>query len=531
MSFLAIVPILAFLIVIHELGHFFAARSVGVTVEEFGIGLPPRAKAWRWKGVKWSLNWIPFGGFVRVKGEDAKDMEPGSMNVASPWQRAWFLIAGPLMNLVAAVVLSIVLVAAQGVPTRTNNLYIDSVATGSPAEAAGWQPGDQIIAVDGEPLTEPDKIVNAISDHAGEEVEVTVQRGSELIETTITPRENPPAGQGATGISFRSDGRLSNIAVRDVEPGSPAAEAGIQDGDRITEINGIELAAWAQALALINEAQGEEVTLTLERDGEPYTATLAIPPSSILIRHIEDGSIAREARLFEGDKITALNGEPVTSSSEFLEALAAASGEEVEITYTRDTGTEIIERTTSFTMPELSDSASPLSAIGIEAVTESGFIAAGIVPVGSIHFEEVPPSEWIQTGWSEFWEIITGTIEALRQAFSGDVGLDQFTGPIGMGQLTGELLNSAPGSEWSVLIQLTILISISLGLFNLLPIPALDGGRLLFVVIELLRGGKRIAPEKEGVVHLVGMMLLLALMFFIAFGDISRLLDGESILP
>ncbi|HLU34305.1 MAG TPA: site-2 protease family protein, partial [Thermomicrobiales bacterium] len=145
--------------------------------------------------------------------------------------------------------------------------------------------------------------------------------------------------------------------------------------------------------------------------------------------------------------------------------------------------------------------------------------------------EEVPPSEWIQTGWSEFWEIITGTIEALRQAFSGDVGLDQFTGPIGMGQLTGELLDSAPGSEWSVLIQLTILISISLGLFNLLPIPALDGGRLLFVVIELLRGGKRIAPEKEGVVHLVGMMLLLALMFFIAFGDISRLLDGESILP
>ena len=100
-----------------------------------------------------------------------------------------------------------------------------------------------------------------------------------------------------------------------------------------------------------------------------------------------------------------------------------------------------------------------------------------------------------------------------------------------MGQLTGELLDSSPGAEWTVAIQLTILISISLGIFNLLPIPALDGGRLLFVIVEILRGGKRIAPEKEGVVHLVGMMLLLALMFFIAFGDVSRLLDGESILP
>ncbi len=77
---LLIIPILAFLIIIHELGHFFAARSVGVKVEEFGIGIPPRAKGWRRNGVLWSINWIPFGGFVRVKGEDGADMGEGSMN-------------------------------------------------------------------------------------------------------------------------------------------------------------------------------------------------------------------------------------------------------------------------------------------------------------------------------------------------------------------------------------------------------------------------------------------------------------------
>src|SRR5688572_24011680 len=103
---LLIIPILAFLIIIHELGHFFAARSVGVIVEEFGIGIPPRAKGWRKNGVLWSLNWIPFGGFVRVKGEDGSDTSEGSMNSKGPLQRAWFLLAGPAMNLIAAIVLS-----------------------------------------------------------------------------------------------------------------------------------------------------------------------------------------------------------------------------------------------------------------------------------------------------------------------------------------------------------------------------------------------------------------------------------------
>jgi regulator of sigma E protease len=94
--------------------------------------------------------------------------------------------------------------------------------------------------------------------------------------------------------------------------------------------------------------------------------------------------------------------------------------------------------------------------------------------------------------------------------------------------MTGELLDAANGNALPILLNLTMLISISLGLFNLLPIPALDGGRLVFVVLEILRGGKRVPPEKEGAVHMVGMLLLLGLIFVIAFGDINRLIDGES---
>src|SRR5699024_5816872 len=113
---------------------------------------------WKWKGVLWSLNAIPFGGFVRVKGEDGQDMSPGSMNAAGPLQRAWFLIAGPAMNLLAALVISILIVGFQGKPIETTPLYIGSVAPSSPAAEAGWRPGDKIVAVNGVAMEDTQEI-------------------------------------------------------------------------------------------------------------------------------------------------------------------------------------------------------------------------------------------------------------------------------------------------------------------------------------------------------------------------------------
>jgi regulator of sigma E protease len=165
------------------------------------------------------------------------------------------------------------------------------------------------------------------------------------------------------------------------------------------------------------------------------------------------------------------------------------------------------------------------------AALTTPFSNSGIVAVGTIKFDSVPASQIVPEGWGQFWGIITGTVDQLRTIATEGVDPNQLTGPIGMGQLTGELLSEASTPAWVTLTQLTILISISLGVLNLLPIPALDGGRLLFVIVEILRGGKRIAPEKEGLVHLAGMVLLLGLMFFIAFGDVSRIIDGRSILP
>jgi regulator of sigma E protease len=108
---------------------------------------------------------------------------------------------------------------------------------------------------------------------------------------------------------------------------------------------------------------------------------------------------------------------------------------------------------------------------------------------------------------------------------------DQVAGPIGMGQITSEALDASPLPAWVTLTRIAIVLSLNLALLNLLPLPALDGGRLLFVAIEILRGGRRIAPEKEGVVHLIGFVLLIGFMFVVAFYDVDRLLDGRSFLP
>ncbi|MDQ3523980.1 MAG: site-2 protease family protein, partial [Chloroflexota bacterium] len=227
---LLIIPMLAIIILAHEFGHFFAARSVGIKVEEFGIGIPPRAKGWRWKNVLWSLNWIPLGGFVRVKGEDGQDFDPGSMNTKGPFARGFFLIAGSSANLLAAVIISIILVASQGVPTDTTRIYINQVEPDSPAAEAGWQPGDAIVAINGENIDGRTDLAAALDASAGTETQMVVLRGGEQVETSITPRANPPAGQGATGVLI-VEAYLSDISIGSVEPGSAANAAGWLSGD------------------------------------------------------------------------------------------------------------------------------------------------------------------------------------------------------------------------------------------------------------------------------------------------------------
>jgi regulator of sigma E protease len=189
---------LAVLIVIHELGHFLAARFFKIEIEEFGIGFPPRmTKLFEAGGTQYTLNWIPLGGFVRVKGENDPNV-PGGLAAANPWVRLAVLSAGPAMNLALGVVLSVLLFYSLGEPVL-DQVQVQEVSPSSPAAQAGLQVGDLITKVDGQAAQNVDNLQKLIYARLGQQTQLTLQRGDQVLEVTLTPR-NPPPEDGAIGI-------------------------------------------------------------------------------------------------------------------------------------------------------------------------------------------------------------------------------------------------------------------------------------------------------------------------------------------
>lgn len=201
---LAILPVLSVLMLVHELGHFLLARRAGIVVQEFGFGLPPRIVGIERHGVIYSLNWIPFGAFVRLLGEEDPSA-PGSFASKSRLTRAVVLGAGSGMNFLLAV-----LVFGAGHMVGWPTLKLDApvriaeVLPTTPAEQAGIQPGDIVLRFDGEELGGIERFRALTQSNLGRRVTLQLQRGNERTEVTLVPRENPPPGQGFIGVRLGS---------------------------------------------------------------------------------------------------------------------------------------------------------------------------------------------------------------------------------------------------------------------------------------------------------------------------------------
>lgn len=190
---------IAILIVVHELGHFLAARLLKVEVEEFGLGFPPRMfTLFEAGGTRFSMNWIPLGGFVRLKGENDPTIE-GGLAAANPWVRLSVLIAGPFMNIALGIALAIIIFYNLGEPIL-DRVEILEVAQGSPAELAGLQAGDLIVQVNEARIDSMDKLQMEIKANEGTPTDIVFQRGEQVNTVTLVPREDPPPGEGAIGI-------------------------------------------------------------------------------------------------------------------------------------------------------------------------------------------------------------------------------------------------------------------------------------------------------------------------------------------
>ena len=282
---LAVVSFLIMLvpmILIHEIGHFVAAKLVGITVMEFGIGFPPRiAKLFERGGTEYTLNWLPVGGFVRPLGEDyvrpVGDEEadtdrqeairrgiknPKSVGQATPWERIFFMAAGAGANVLTAVVLFTIM-ALIGLPVvRGATVAVRDVTPGSPAADAGLQPGDVIVRLDNDYIDSSRAFIEYLGFREGQEVTLTVERDGETLEIPFFVEES------------NNSGSVENVLVVGVAPGSPAEEAGLQANDIVLAANGTPLNSISELVDFTNQHKGESIELLVERNGEQFTVNL-----------------------------------------------------------------------------------------------------------------------------------------------------------------------------------------------------------------------------------------------------------------
>ena len=199
-----IVFILAFggMVLIHEFGHFIAARLCGIEVEEFGIGLPtPGALTlFTWQGTRFTLNWLPLGGFVRPKGENDPNV-PGGLASASPWKRLIVLFAGPLMNLLAAVVIYTLIFNRVGVPD-TSKVLIASITPESPAATAGFQDGDIFVSGNGQSINSIDALRAIIDKNVEQPINFVVERNGKQMDLTAIPQMNTKEKRAMIGVGL-----------------------------------------------------------------------------------------------------------------------------------------------------------------------------------------------------------------------------------------------------------------------------------------------------------------------------------------
>lgn len=202
-SILVFLLVLSILVLVHELGHFIVARKMGILVEEFGFGLPPRVFGKKIGETLYSINLLPFGGFVKLHGESTEEgvsFPKRAFLNKSKKVRASVVIAGVIMNFILGVAAFAIVYSFLGIPKETNKVKVVEIAPGSPAQTAGILVGDTVVSVDKKEVTTVDGFVSLVEEKKGERTTLELKRDSETKTISITPRETPPENEGPLGV-------------------------------------------------------------------------------------------------------------------------------------------------------------------------------------------------------------------------------------------------------------------------------------------------------------------------------------------
>jgi regulator of sigma E protease len=539
MSFVYFLLLVGVLVIIHEFGHFVAAKLLDVRVLRFSIGYG--RPLFRIKGAEteYQLAVFPVGGYVRILGvDDAPDAEArdrGRSFANRPlWQRLVIIFAGPAANLILPILIYFVFFAGH---TELPAAVVGDVFEDSPAARAGIASGDTVLAVDGKSVRYWEELERAIRARGGDEVTLKLQRGTRVFEKYVVPiadvvrkRDGQVSAQGRIGITRAPFVPLVGI----IDPGSPAGRAGMITGDLIVNIDGRPVENWSGVAAGLGggarrtnivylrgtEVPGVPQVRLLEArfaDLMPETrldATLGrtaytgLENAEMFVAHVDPGTPADLAGLRRGDLITAVDGQVVKHWALLDQKLLSDPGRTWTITWRRTQDGKVVERSAQLTQvwrKELDQYGHTVERLVLGARNDVERGQGKLVPIDG-RFGYAVSKAVERTG---------ETIALMAAGFAGVLKGDKPSESLG-GPLTMYRVASVSGEQgWDSFLLLLALISVNLGLLNLLPVPVLDGGHVVVFAIEAVRRRPLSDRARERIqsagLALIGLITLLAL--------------------
>lgn len=515
---------LGFCILFHELGHFLAARMLGLHVDAFSLGFRP---FWRkkYKGVEYRIGYLPFGGYVEIpqidtsedipKAADGTELPPGTAK-----QRIITAAAGPLFNILSGLIIGCV-IWIWGMPQDTpkmREITVLSVTEKSPEYRAGLRKGDVIVKLNGEPFfLSWSKFVEQILYTTGE-VTLDIRRDGKVQTIRYTPVDNPnaPGSIRKEGVGYPFFQPKVPLQVFP-KPGSPAEKAGIKAGDIVLAVNGEQLTDYLQFQLCMDLSGARPITLTLERNGKTFDIQVTPEPVKSLNQH---------SRLLIGITMENRNGK-VIAANLYKNFPAALGGVKVNDILLTVNGKEITEPATVSETVKNSNGAT----VKLELLRDGKKLEVQMTPL-LVTPSDIGVSMAVYdhpNPWQQFCDTLNMTWKALKGIATGlgnKLGLTENTstlkpshmsGPLGIGMVLFTSIRTSP----AIGIYMMTVISFALAIFNLLPLPVLDGGHIFFGLLEVIF--RRPVPQKIiKILSYIFVTLLISLMVFVTFFDIRR---------